>query len=707
MSKNILQALGKIDVALGGNTDDAANVIEALDQISERAGSLKDSVDNINTMELKVCESGEYDAETGVPTIEDPVKGTFYLTPAKNEEDNNIFNEYYVNDNGQWEMFGSASINVNDLFDLSDRMTKGVDRQGNIVSGAIIEGNIQNNKAFGFNSHAEGNGTEASGVNSHAEGNGTTASGIQSHAEGLSTTAFGDASHAEGNITTASGTHSHAEGCGTTASGIQSHAEGLNTIANHKSQHVFGENNIADTSENNATERGNYVEIVGNGSTTVRSNARTLDWSGNEILAGKLTVGAGPTENMDVATKQYVDEHAGSGSGSGLQNFVDGSATGSVRGVNTTAEGNDYTMGEDAVAEGSSTTASGYSSHAEGMNTTASGVFSHAEGGVTVASGSASHAEGSSTTASGYNSHAEGSGTIASGYQSHAEGSSTTANHRSQHVFGEFNIEDSSSEPIHNKGTYVEIVGNGTAQNVRSNARTLDWSGNEILAGKLTVGAGPTNNMDVATKQYVDEHSSSGGSGLQNFVDGSAAGSVRGIGAAAEDDNYTMGQYAVAEGSNTKASGNGAHAAGSATTASGTSSHTEGAGTTASGVQSHAEGNNTIASGQQSHAEGKGTTASGMYSHAEGRYTIANHNSQHVFGEYNIEDSSTATATSRGTYIEIVGNGTSYNVRSNARTLDWSGNETLAGSLTLGKGTADEVTITATQLKALLATLSS
>jgi len=25
-----------------------------------------------------------------------------------------------------------------------------------------------------------------------------------------------------------------------------------------------------------------------------------------------------------------------------------------------------------------------------------------------------------------------------------------------------------------------------------------------VLAGKLTVGAAPTNNMDVATKQYVD-----------------------------------------------------------------------------------------------------------------------------------------------------------------------------------------------------------
>lgn len=44
MSKNILQALGKIDVALGGNADDAVNVIDALDQISERAGSLKDSL---------------------------------------------------------------------------------------------------------------------------------------------------------------------------------------------------------------------------------------------------------------------------------------------------------------------------------------------------------------------------------------------------------------------------------------------------------------------------------------------------------------------------------------------------------------------------------------------------------------------------------------------------------------------------------------
>ena len=47
-------------------------------------------------------------------------------------------------------------------------------------------------------------------------------------------------------------------------------------------------------------------------------------------------------------------------------------------------------------------------------------------------------------------------------------------------------------------------MGNGTSDNARSNARTLDWNGNEVLAGKLTVGAAPSGDMDVTTKGYVD-----------------------------------------------------------------------------------------------------------------------------------------------------------------------------------------------------------
>ena len=130
-----------------------------------------------------------------------------------------------------------------------------------------------------------------------------------------------------------------------------------------------------------------------------------------------------------------------------------------------------------------------------------------------------------------------------------------------------------------------------------------------------------------------------------------------------------------------------------------------GSGCTASETASHAIGNNTIASGSASHAEGNETEASGSFSHAEGNKTIANHSSQHVFGEYNIPDDSADASYQIGNYIEIVGNGTSYE-RSNARTLDWLGNEKLAGSITLGMGTADEVTITPAQLKRLLALLT-
>lgn len=146
------------------------------------------------------------------------------------------------------------------------------------------------------------------GTNATAEGSDTTASGSDSHAEGSDTTASGNNSHAEGEYTTASGWSSHTEGFSTTASGWGSHSEGDGTNAQRKSQHVFGEYNILDTGGTGTTTRGDYIEIVGNGTSgTARSNARTLDWSGNEVLAGKLTVGADPTNNMDVATKLYVD----------------------------------------------------------------------------------------------------------------------------------------------------------------------------------------------------------------------------------------------------------------------------------------------------------------------------------------------------------------------------------------------------------------
>lgn len=142
------------------------------------------------------------------------------------------------------------------------------------------------------------------------------------------------------------------------------------------------------------------------------------------------------------------------------------------------------TVGNNSFAEGSYTVASGEQSHSEGYQSEATGDWSHAEGYSTVASNYATHAEGASTVASGNRSHAEGESTVASNYAAHAEGNHTIAASAYQHVSGTFNIADSLSQ-------YAEIVGNGNGiegdPSERSNARTLDWQGNEILSGNLTI----------------------------------------------------------------------------------------------------------------------------------------------------------------------------------------------------------------------------
>lgn len=95
--------------------------------------------------------------------------------------------------------------------------------------------------------------------------------------------------------------------------------------------------------------------------------------------------------------------------------------------------------------------------------------------------GSFSVAEGVFAQAEGYCSHAEGVGCEAIGKYSHAQNEHSIALSDSQTVLGKNNVEDAN-------GTYAVIVGNGTAPNVsaRSNALTVDWSGNVVASGKVT-----------------------------------------------------------------------------------------------------------------------------------------------------------------------------------------------------------------------------
>ena len=318
--------------------------------------------------------------------------------------------------------------------------------------------------ASGSESHAEGSYTMASGHNSHAEGCYTTASGWYSHAEGAHTIASGEWSHTEGAHTIASNWHSHAEGNHTIASGNGSHAEGENTTASGNWSHAEGDQTTASGGSSHAegykTEAsGHYSHAEGNGTKALglHSHAEGLSTEASEQAAhaeGTNTKASGMFSHAEgsitVASAQF--SHA--------------------EGSNTTASG------MASHAEGSGTTASDIFSHAEGNSTTASGQFSHAEGNSTTASGVFSHAEGYNTAASGTGAHTEGQETTAKGSHSHAEGLGTKASSSQQHAQGRFNIEDTGD-------IYAHIVGNGTTNDARSNAHTLDWSGNAWYAGTV------------------------------------------------------------------------------------------------------------------------------------------------------------------------------------------------------------------------------
>lgn len=173
-------------------------------------------------------------------------------------------------------------------------------------------------------------------------------------------------------------------------------------------------------------------------------------------------------------------------------------------------------------------------------------------------------------------------------------------------------------------------------------------------------------------------------------------------------NNIASGNNAFAEGATNKATGWNSHAEGNATTASGNAAHAEGFGTKATGARSHAEGLDTIASGNYSHTEGENTTAEnkwshaegkdtntkglashaegiktiaqGNYSHAEGRDTIALGENQHVEGMLNIGDETSLHIVGNGTYSTI----TKPDTRSNAYTLDRLGNAWFAGNVYVG-----------------------
>lgn len=208
---------------------------------------------------------------------------TVYLV-ASGSDDSNLYVEYIYVD-GVWEKLGEQTL------DLSSKMDKE---------------NPTGTGSFSLNRQP----TSSIGQYSTAEGINGTASGRASHAEGNQTFATGAFSHTEGNLSVSTGRAGHAEGDQTRANGDYSHTEGKRTFAKSRSQHIFGEYNIVDET-GSYDSRGAYVEIVGNGDADENlSNARTLDWDGNEWLAGNLQA-KGLTDG--IITKTMAEILAGGG----------------------------------------------------------------------------------------------------------------------------------------------------------------------------------------------------------------------------------------------------------------------------------------------------------------------------------------------------------------------------------------------------------
>lgn len=132
-----------------------------------------------------------------------------------------------------------------------------------------------------------------------------------------------------------------------------------------------------------------------------------------------------------------------------------------------------FVGGDRSTAEGARSFAWGESAHAIGENSSAFGKRVYANG-------PESHAEGEQTEANGEASHAEGFEAIANGQFSHAQNMGTIANGLAETAIGLYN------DPA---GGNLLYIGNGSGENNRSNALTVDWNGN--------VTCGTVNGVDV------------------------------------------------------------------------------------------------------------------------------------------------------------------------------------------------------------------
>ena len=279
---------------------------------------------------------------------------------------------------------------------------------------------------------------------------------------------------------------------------------------------------------------------VGASSVALGSNVEASGY--NAVAIGSGAVASGPFAvaiGNGTTASQYCAYAEGDHSvASGAMSHAENGAT--AKGTSSHAEGCSTTEGSYAHAEGYQTQAIGSISHTEGWQTEAYGGNSHAEGSLTVAQGGNSHAEGYGTITQVMAQHVQGkyntkevfsesltTGSGSFGFSTYYVADSYTfdestgnftlvdatlvsvlCNSTDKKYFSEGAqvntkiysfIEITSNESNTVAGSYeciqsvisndyAHVLGNGTDDENRSNAHTIDWNGNAWFQGDVYVG---------------------------------------------------------------------------------------------------------------------------------------------------------------------------------------------------------------------------
>lgn len=382
---------------------------------------MNEAIANVNTMKIHICAQGEYNSETGVPTIQNPDTQTFYLVPGG--ENNNLFIEWaYVN--GAWERFGSADVDLSNYVQKTDYASTSEAGVVKIMSNGGGGIDIVNNQYLRI----------AGATDAHVKSGSSAYKPLSPSVQHLAT--FYGLAKAAGDSTQSASNNA----VGTYTDEAKAAIQQMLDVPSTSDMSAYATK--ADTVLETSLSRGRKSETT--------------------IGLGSLAFG----------------------------NDVEASSS--------------YTM-----AFGHKTSATGPNSYSEGNQTLASGNASHAEGFKSIATGAGSHAEGSNTIANAAYSHVEGKYNIEDSIQSWPTWTPNTeyavgdkvkmlvVNSNNETSFSGYvcKIANNDAEFVTANWTrttfmnYVYIVGNGTADNARSNAYALDWDGNGYYMGDVYVGA--------------------------------------------------------------------------------------------------------------------------------------------------------------------------------------------------------------------------